>query len=65
MRDEAGAAVRATLDELEKWRRRQSDLALELDRARRQVAYYEALAGDMKRELQPAKLRHLLSAMNR
>ena len=58
-------AVRRTLDELEKWRRREADLEAELVRARRQVAYYAALAGDMKKEIQPAKIRHLFTAISR
>lgn len=58
-------AVHATLEELEKWRRREADLEAELQRARRQVAYYEALAGDMKKEIHAPKLRHLLGAMGR
>lgn len=58
-------AVEATLAELEKWRRREADLAAELQRARRQVDYYAALAGDMKREIHAPRLRHLLGAMGR
>lgn len=58
-------AVQATLSELEKWRRREAELARELERAHAQVAYYEALAQEMKREIQPAKLRHLLAAIAR
>ena len=53
-------AILRTLSELERWKRREADLRSELEKVERQVAYYEALAHDMKKETRPAGLRELL-----
>lgn len=65
--------------ELEQWRLRERQvvealrdldeeevrLETELDRVDRQVAYYESLARDMKKELGPPKLSTLLTSFAR
>ena len=53
-------AILRTLLELDRWKRREADLRAELDKVERQVAYYEALSRDMKRETRPMGLRDLL-----
>lgn len=58
------AIVRA-LAELDRWKRRREELRAELQKVERQVAYYEALAQDMKREVRPAKTGDLLSLFRR
>lgn len=55
-------AILRALSELERWQRREAELKLELEKAQRQVAYYEALAKDMKREVRPARVADLLRA---
>ncbi|MEA3199344.1 MAG: hypothetical protein QOE90_772 [Thermoplasmata archaeon] len=60
MRDQA---ILKTLDELDRWRRRQDELRAELAKVERQVLYYEALAKDMKKEVRPARLSDLLRTM--
>lgn len=68
MRD---SAILRTLSELDRWRARLDELRArrvdraELEAAERQVAYYQALAEDMKREVRPAGTRDLLSAIFR
>ena len=37
----------------------------ELERIKEQVAYYDALARDMKKSVKPSKLSHLLSSLVR
>lgn len=53
-------AILRTLKELDRWQRREADLRAELEKAQRQVAYYQALAKDMKREVRPARVADLL-----
>lgn len=53
-------AILRTLGELDRWRRREGELRAELEKAQRQVQYYEALAGDMKRETRPVGVADLL-----
>ena len=53
-------AILRTLSELERWKRREDELLAELEKVERQVAYYEALAQDMKKETRPSGLRELL-----
>lgn len=48
-------AVLRTLTELDRWKRRQQDLLQELEKVERQVAYYEALTSDMKKEIRPVR----------
>ncbi|HET6406202.1 MAG TPA: hypothetical protein VFH78_16320 [Candidatus Thermoplasmatota archaeon] len=66
MRD---TAILRTLHELDRWRRRRAELLTmraseeELAKVERQVAYYQALAEDMKREVRPARTRDLLSLL--
>lgn len=55
-------AILRALDELDRWRRREAELRAELEKAQRQVQYYEALAKDMKREVRPARVSDLLRA---
>lgn len=63
------AAILRTLHELDRWRERRVELVAasasedELAKADRQVAYYQALAEDMKREVRPARTRDLLSLL--
>ena len=66
MRD---TAILRTLHELDRWRRRRTELVAgsasedEIAKVDRQVAYYQALAEDMKREVRPARTRDLLSLL--
>lgn len=66
MRD---SAILRTLHELDRWRERRIELAAasasveELTKVDRMVAYYQALAEDMKREVRPARTRDLLSLL--
>ena len=60
MRDQA---ILRTLSELDRWRKRHTELRAELEKVERQVAYYEALAKDMKRQTRPARLSDLLRTM--
>lgn len=60
MRDQA---ILRTLSELDRWRKRREELRAELEKVERQVAYYEALAKDMKKETRPARLSDLLRTM--
>ena len=53
-------SILTTLAELDRWKRRQENLREELARVNRQVAYYEALAREMKREAKPARFSDLL-----
>ncbi len=53
-------AILRTLTELDRWKRRHEDLKAEIEKVERQVAYYEALAHDMKKETRPTGLRDLL-----
>ena len=53
-------AILRTLSELDRWKQRESELRAELAKVTRQVAYYEALAHDMKRETRPARFKDLL-----
>lgn len=71
--------VQRALQELDHWRFREHQvlealddldeeelrLHAELDRVDRQIAYYESLARDMKRELGPPKLSTLLTSFAR
>ena len=75
---EAGG-LRAVQDELDRWRDRQGELEEELQRVKEeekelleelakvdeQVAYYESLTKDMKKELEPPKLAGLLSSLKK
>ena len=58
-------AILRTLGELDRWRRREADLRAELDKAQRQVQYYEALTKDMKREVRPTRVSDLLRAFGK
>ncbi|MBI4392441.1 MAG: hypothetical protein HY556_01400 [Euryarchaeota archaeon] len=62
MRDEA---ILETLRELEKWRERQAAIERELAGIRSQVAYYERLVSEMKRETKPARVTDLLDSIAR
>lgn len=53
-------AILASLDELDRWKQRQIELEEELAAVGRQVAYYEALVADMKRETRPTRIVDLL-----
>ena len=55
-------AILDALDELDRWRERERMLADELKKTQRQVAYYEALVKDMKRDVRPARFEDLLRA---
>ena len=59
------SAILRTLGELDRWKRRRADLRAELEKVERQVAYYEALAHDMKREVKPARTGDLLKSLFR
>jgi hypothetical protein len=65
------SAILRALSELDRWKRRREelrgrkDLRAELDAVERQIAYYQALAEDMKREVRPARTGDLLSAIFR
>lgn len=60
------SAILRALAELDRWKRRREELRgrkearTELDHVERQVAYYQALAEDMKRQMRPAGTRDLL-----
>ena len=66
MRD---AAILRTLGELDRWKRRRDELrassmrGAEIEKVERQIAYYQALAEDMKREMRPARTSDLLSLL--
>lgn len=53
MRD---TAILRSLAELDRWKKREEELRAELAKVERQVAYYQALTQDMKREVRPARL---------
>lgn len=55
-------AIVEALDELDRWRERQRALGDELEKVERQVAYYEALVKDMKRDTKPPRFGELLRA---
>ncbi len=57
-------AILAALAELDRWKRRQQEIRAESDKIDRQVAYYEALVRDMKKEVRPPRLSDLLRAMS-
>jgi hypothetical protein len=59
------SAILRTLSELDRWKRRRDELRAELEKVDRQVAYYEALAQDMKKEVRPAKTGDLLRSIFR
>lgn len=59
------SAILRTLSELDRWKRRRDELRAELEKVERQVAYYEALAQDMKKEVRPAKTGDLLRSIFR
>ena len=65
------SAILRALSELDRWKRRRDELRAEphareeLDKVERQVAYYQALAEDMKRQVGPARTGDLLRAMFR
>lgn len=56
-------AILEALQELERWQARLQSLEQETHKAERQVAYYQALVRDMKRDVQPARLDDLLRAI--
>lgn len=56
-------AVVRTLAELDRWKRRQVALREELEKVDRQVAYYEALSRDMKKDFRPMRTVDLLRMM--
>lgn len=70
-------AILRTLSELDRWRRRRDELLAqrglfrrrdptfraELEKVERQVAYYQALTRDMKREVKPAGVADLLRTL--
>ncbi|HEY5538241.1 MAG TPA: hypothetical protein VIL58_01715 [Thermoplasmata archaeon] len=53
------------LDALEDLDEQEARLRGELEQVDRQIAYYESLARDMKRELEPVKLSTLLTSFAR
>jgi hypothetical protein len=53
-------AIRRALTELDRWHERRGELRAELEKVERQVAYYEALAKDMKRESRPSRVSDML-----
>lgn len=55
-------AIVEALDELDRWRARQTALTEELRKVERQVQYYEALVKDMKRDVKPPRFGELLRA---
>jgi len=55
-------AIVEALQELDRWQEREAQLAEELRKAQAQVAYYEALVRDMKRDVRPSRLEDLLRA---
>lgn len=65
------STILRALSELDRWTRRRDELRAqrgpeargELAKVERQVAYYQALAEDMKREMQPARTRDLLGLL--
>jgi len=56
---------RQLLDALEDLDEQETRLRGELEQVDRQIAYYESLARDMKRELEPVKLSTLLTSFAR
>lgn len=62
MRD---TAIARALAELERWKRRRDELRAELQKVERQVAYYEALTQDMKKEIRPARTGDLFASLFR
>ncbi len=56
-------AIVTTLEELDKWRRRRRELQEELEKVDRQVSYYESLAREMKRNVQPPRVADMLKAL--
>jgi hypothetical protein len=52
-------AILLTLAELDRWKKREAELRAELEKVERQVAYYESLAQDMKKEVRPARVSDL------
>jgi hypothetical protein len=58
-------AILRALSELDRWRGREVELRAELEKVERQVAYYEALAQDMKKESRPARVADLLRGFTR
>jgi hypothetical protein len=58
-------AILRTLDELDRWRRRATELRAELEKAQRQVQSSEALTKDMKREVRPTRVSDLLRAFSK
>ena len=56
---------RQLLDALEDLDEQEARLRGELEQVDRQIAYYESLARDMKRELEPVKLSTLLTSFAR
>lgn len=59
------SAILRALSELDRWKKRRGELRAELEKVERQVAYYEALAQDMKKEVRPAKTGDLLRSFFR
>lgn len=58
-------AILLTLAELDRWKERENELRAELEKVERQVAYYEALAQDMKKEVRPTRISDLFRAFLR
>lgn len=56
-------AIVEALRELDRWRERERQLAEELRKAQAQLAYYEALVRDMKRDVSPPRLGELLRSL--
>lgn len=56
-------AILAAISELEKWRSRRDELRGDLAKVNRQVAYYESLTREMKREVRPPRVVDLLKAL--
>lgn len=53
-------AILDALAELDRWRERERALGREHRKVQRQVAYYEALVREMKRDVRPARFEDLL-----
>lgn len=58
-------AILTALAERDRWKRREEDATGDdREKVRRQVAYYEALVADMKKEVRPTRLRDFFRAFS-
>ena len=56
-------AILETLAELDRWKERRLELDEEIAKVERQIAYYESLLREMKREVSPPRVGDLLGAL--